>query len=491
MSKKTSKSALNLEKLEMKKIREMRSISSSLDSPDLGTMYTAAGKLMAYPAAKSLLPKAMSLLSTTDATLRKLVYRMAGRNIYGEYVPELFNSMKTINPAEREQVLQGVEELFLTVGSPKSSSEQKRWITSLSQVGHEHQATVFGIMASLGATGLKWVKSKIKNNIETVSIGTIPKLRAFEDKNRVELVKLLASASSKKKRELLPYICEVVESTTVKYLKSFLEEGKWQDRVHVAKAVGSVGITSATGLVMDIIADPDWRVKQELLESVNIPDSKFSSLVKVLSYLIGDSHSRVRGQADRLILELGITECLGSNLDVQRKKLEKQFRVQLLRGASANKDIDSMWLGVEVEDHPIPFISDDIEEEGVSLSDLQPASEEKETPEPSPKLDLMAALLKARTDAAPQEPIIPTSNEQDESGIEVEVSLPNTEKFMLTLKKLSKGKKRGVSLKRIKKECSSLEMSEEEVDEALAQLERDGLVYRSSSGTIKRVDIEL
>ncbi len=489
MSKKTSKSAPDLGKIEMKRIREMRSISISLDSPDLGTMYTAAGKLMSYTAAISLLPKAMSLLSTSDATLRRLVYRMAGRNIYGEYIPELFSTMKTINPAEREQVLQGIEELFQTVGSPSSASERKRWITALSQVGHEHQATVFGIMASLGITGIKWVKSRIKKNIEIISIGTIPKLRAFNDKDRIDLYKILTTAASKKKRELLPYICEVVEPSTVKYLKSFLVEGKWKDRVNVAKAVGGVGVTTTTGLVMDIVADPDWRVKQELLESINIPNSKFSSLVKVISYMIGDSHSRVRGQADRLILELGITECGGSKIETQRKKLEKQFRVQLLRGASANKDIESSWLGVEVEDHPIPFISEEGEEEGVSLLDLQPATEEKKEPA-SPKLDLMAALLKARVDSGPRESIIPSS-EAEEEELEVVSSLPNSEKFMQLLKKLSKGANRGVSLERIKKEASSHEMSEEEVEEALEQLERDGIVYRSSSGTIKRVDFEL
>ncbi len=480
---------MDISQIEMKKINEMRSISYSLDSPDLGTMYTSAAKLMSYPAAKSLLPKAMSLLATPDATLRRLVFRMAGRNIYGEYIPELFSSMKLINPAEREQVLQGIEELFQTTGSPSSSSEQKRWIVALSLVGHEHQATVFGIMASLGSAGLKWVKSKIKNSVETISIGTIPKLRAFDDNDRIELVKLLANAAAKKKRELLPYICEIVEPSTLKYLKPFLDEGKWQDRVHVARAIGNVGITSTTGIVMDIVADPDWRVKQELLESVNISDSKFSSLVKILSYMIGDSHSRVRGQADRLILELGVSECVGSKLETQRNKLQKQFRTQLLRGASANKDIYSRWLGVEVEEHPIPIISDEGEEEGVSLLDLQPIEKEEKTS--SPKLDLMAALLRAREDASPQESIIPSLDQEDDEELEFDSSLPNTEKFMLILKKLSKGAKRGVSLKRIRKEASSLEMSEEELDEALSELERDGLVYRSSSGTIKRVDIEL
>ena len=61
---------------------------------------------------------------------------------------------------------------------------------------------------------------------------------------------------------------------------------------------------------------------------------------------------------------------------------------------------------------------------------------------------------------------------------------------MQIIKKLTKGKKRGVSLEKIIDEASSLEMSKDEVEEALNQPEKDGIVYRSSSGTIKRVDIE-
>ncbi|MDF1540549.1 MAG: hypothetical protein P1Q69_16755, partial [Candidatus Thorarchaeota archaeon] len=269
----SKQSSLDLSKLELKRIREMKSISYSLDSPDLGTMYTAAAKLMRYPAAKALLPKAMSLLETPDATLRRLVFRMAGRNVYGEFIPELFKSMKHINPAEREQVLQGIEELFQTTGSPTSSSEQNRWINALATVGHEHQSTVFGIMAALGKSGTNWAKKRVRDNIETISIGTISKLGAFESKVRHDLIKIISASASKKKRELLPYLCDIVDSTSVKLLKPFLEEGKWQDRVHVAKAIGQIGITASTGLVMDIVADPDWRVKQEFLENINIQKS--------------------------------------------------------------------------------------------------------------------------------------------------------------------------------------------------------------------------
>ena len=480
---------IDLSKLELKRIREMRSISFSLDSPDVGTMYTAAAKLMSYPEAKSLLPKAMSLLETPDATLRRLVFRMAARNIYGEYIPELFSSIKHINPAEREQVLQGIEELFQTTGSPTSLSEQKRWIDALTTVGHEHQSTVFGIMASLGRSGIKWVKKRVKDNIETISIGTIPKFRAFESNVCNDLIKILSTSASKKKRELLPYLCDIAESASVKFLKPFLEEGKWQDRVHVARAIGKIGVTSTSGLVMDIVADPDWRVKQEFLEAINIEDSRFSSLVKILSYFVGDSHSRVRGQADKVILTMGVTTCGGSNLEAQRKKLEKQFRVQLLRAASTNRDIDSRWLDVEIEDHPIPFIPDEGDEEGLSLADLQPEPEKKEEPV-SPKLDLMAALLKAQDDSTPQPPLIPISMEEDNEEDDIGSGLPPTERFMHILKKLSKGKKKGVSLTRIKEHASSLEMSNEEVEEALVQLEKDGIVYRLKSGAIKRVDMD-
>jgi hypothetical protein len=165
-----------LRKMEMKKIREMRAISLSLDSPDLGTMYNAAGKLMTYPLGRSLLPKTMSLLGKGDATLRRLMYRTAGRNVYGKYVPELFESMSDINPAEREQVLQVIEEIFQTIGSPSSLPEQKRWMEALEEVGHEHQPTVFGIAATLGKTGARWAKSRIRK-IETISIGTIAETR--------------------------------------------------------------------------------------------------------------------------------------------------------------------------------------------------------------------------------------------------------------------------------------------------------------------------
>ncbi len=477
-------------KAERKKLRELRAIASSLDSPNLGEMYTAAGKLMTLQCGKSLLPKAMSLLDKGDETLRRLVYRSAGRNVYGKYIPELFEWMKRINPAEREQVLQVVEESFRTIGSPFSRQEVDAWINVLSNIGHEHQATVFGIMALLGDAGFKWAKKRIKNNIETISIGTIAKLGEFPPNVRTKLVRVAIGEATKRKPDLLPYLCEITDKSSLKYLRSFLESGNWQDRIHVARAIGRVGITSSKGIVMDIVADPDWRVKQELIESIDISRSNLSNVMKILSYMVADSHSRVRGQADRTILLLGCEPCKDMDLETQRVKLEKQFRTQLLRAAPKNRDIDSRWLGIEIDDHPIPILNESSDEPaGISLIDISSKTTEEKAVE-SPKSDLLAALLKAKEKAVLKEPIIPDVVEEVIVD-DIEMSLPATEKFMQVLKKLSGKSGRGVSLDRIKREASSLEMSEEEVDEALGQLEKDGIVYRSSRGTIKRVDIEL
>ena len=95
---------LDLTNLEMSKLRELKRIAGSLDSIELGALYGSAGQLVAHPVARSLLPKAMSLLNHDNQILRKLVFRMAGRNAYGVYLPELFRSMKTLNPAERDEI---------------------------------------------------------------------------------------------------------------------------------------------------------------------------------------------------------------------------------------------------------------------------------------------------------------------------------------------------------------------------------------------------
>ncbi|MHA1636967.1 MAG: hypothetical protein ACTSUB_03025, partial [Candidatus Thorarchaeota archaeon] len=238
-----------LAKIEMKKLREMRSISSSLDSPDLGAMYAAAGKSMTLETGKSLLPKTLSLLGSTDATMRRLVYRTAGRNVYGKYVTELFTSMNHINPAEREQVLQGIEELFNTTGTPTTTASVKIWLKALSSVGREHQATIFGIMIALGPQGIKWVTKRINDHIETIAFGTIPKLLLIPEKKKAAIIKTLCQKAANSKQDLLPYIAGILDKTTIRHLSPFLQNGNWQDRVIVAQTIGKLGITSSTGII--------------------------------------------------------------------------------------------------------------------------------------------------------------------------------------------------------------------------------------------------
>ncbi len=482
---------MDFEKAETKKIRELRSIYSNLDSPDLGVMYSSAGKLMMHETAKSLLPKTMALLDTNDATLRRLVFRTAGRNAYGKYISELFESMKNLNSAEREQVLQGIEESFSMIGPPVSKSEKKNWIEALKKLGREHQPTVFGLMILLGDPGIRWVRKRIRNHIETIQYGTIPKMLVMPRKKHSGIVKLLVQKSVKKKPELLPYICGIVDKKSVKHLSTYLVKGDWQDRAEVAATLGKIGITSASGLVMEIVADPDWRVKQALLENINIEESRFTSILKILGYMITDSHSRVRGQAERIMLQLGSIECHKSTLEKQRKRIEKKYRRQLLRAAGKNQDVDASWLGVEIIEDPIPYIEDgDLEEDdGVSLADLHRKDGEKE--EPKEKVDLMAALLQARKDASDgkresKEKSIPLEIDMDA----VDSSSPTTDRFLLILKKLSQNNTVEVTMDDLKEHGPEVELSAEEVVEALEELEKEGIVYRSSKGTVKRVDID-
>ena len=270
----------DLWKIEKKDLLQLRRTVQKIESPDLVLMYTGAGELITHHAGRGLLPKAMELLYAEDSTMRKLAFRMVGLNAFGPYIKELFTAMKNLNPAEREQVLQSIEEGFSINGGPSSTSERKRWVEALANLGREHQPTVFGLTVFLGLIGERWVKKRIRDHIETISLGSVPQLLAFPENTRNKLIKLLCKQSAEKKRDLLPYIGGIVDQNTVKYLTMFLRGGTWQERVEVAKAVSVLGIKSSTGIVMDLVADEDWRVKQELLENLSIEMSKFSSLLK-------------------------------------------------------------------------------------------------------------------------------------------------------------------------------------------------------------------
>jgi len=483
---------LDLVNLEMTKLRDLKRIAGSLDAFELGALYGAAGQLVAHPVARSLLPKVMSLLNDDNQILRKLVFRMAGRNAYGVYLPELFRSMTTLNPAEKEQVLQGIEEEFVQNGAPISNNARRQWIAALESLGVEHQPTVFGLMASLGPPGARWAMKKARDSIKTISLGTVPKVLAFPDGTRKKMIQLLCQMSAESKRELLPYICGIVDHTTSGYLTAFLRTTSWTDRMHVASAVGKLGIVSTRGIVMDLVADPDWRVKQGLLEHLHIALSKFSSVLRLLGYLVTDSHKRVRGLAERSLLMLGAETCFGSDLDSQRTKIMKRYRTQLLRAAPVNQDIDSQWLGIDYsETQSIPFIGENTgEPEGVSLVDIVPTEPKQATA--SAKLDLLSALLSAKKAASTN------STPPFSIGLKlapelkvIDQSLPPMQKFVTVLKQIAAEGDKNVPLDVLKERCSSSGLSDSQFEKALSKLEREGVVYRSKKGTVSYVDMDM
>ena len=504
MSKK--KGTLDLIALEKKALKELRKIAYDIDSPDIGTMYDAVGRLASHQVSRSLLPKAMELFDSADQNIKQAAFIVAGKNAYGVYTSEFFMSLKVLNPVEREQVFQGIQEMFSQTGGPESTIEQKRWIDALEDLGKEHQPTVFGLMRFLGEPGRRWITRQIRENIDDVSLGAVPALSVFPESTRKKLVKILSEIASKKRRDMLPYICGIVDQSTYNNLSVFLRGSKWQERVEIASAISKAGIKTASGFIMELVGDSNWQVKQALLENLNIKNSRFPSVSKILSFLVKETHTRVRGQAERTLLMLGSISCFDSTVSEQRKKLEKQYRTQLLKAARANKDLDAEWLGIEIEKvdpmHEIMTkvtvddesgVSDtpsEAEPVGLSLADLAaPSSIDEDTVlDKKDKSILLGALLGAQKKSI-EEPEQPA--EIDSLDLPLDPSIPPTSKFLLLLQRMSENVGKDVPVNDLLTKAEVSGMSEEEFEDAMEELEKQGIIYRSSKGTVSYVDIEL
>jgi hypothetical protein len=486
--------SLDLLTIEKQKLDELRDISWTSDSADLQKMYEAAAKLQSCDIGGSLLAKAMSLLDSKDQFVKKIAYRMSIRNVYGYYIPDFFIKIEEINPAEREQLFMNLEERFEYIGPPVTETEQKRWVDSLEKLGREHHPTVFGLMKYLGSIGTRWVTKRIRDNVKSLSLGAIQKISTYPEKTRKKMIKLLCEKAREEKRDLLPYIAGIIDTSTTRYLAPFLRSDDWQERAEVAKAVARAGITRASGMVMQIISDTDWRVKQAVADNVNFVTSKFSSITKILSYLVADSHTRVRHSAEKALLQLGSIPCIGSDIQKQRNKLLKQFRTQLLRAARVNKDVDSSWLGLDAaEEEPIPYIPETGEavgtEEpiGVSLADISTQKVKEEEPAKS-SLDLMAALLSKKEGSSSEtKPKETVSKEEGEFSSDMTI----TEQFLWILKHESEESGKKVRLSRLRKIAKAYGFTKKKFNDALTQLEKEGVVYRSGKGTISYVDMDL
>jgi len=413
---------LDVQNEEIKALETLQKIAWDIDSPNLGIMYDAVGRLAATRGGRLLLPKAMDLLTVKDRNVKQAAFTVAGKNAFGTYLDEFFIALKEMNPAEREQVLQGIQEMFNQTGGPTSALEHRNWIKNLEVLGREHQPVVFELMVTLGTAGKNWILRQIRSNIKGISLGAVPTLSMFPESDRKRIIGLLSKQAAKHRRDLIPYICGIIDQSTQSHLQIFLKKSTWQERVEIAKAIAATGIRSATGLVMDLVADTNWQVKQALLENLKIEDTKMPALFTVLSHLVAESHTRVRAQAERTLLLLGTEACESVTLKDQQKKLEKRFRSQLLKAAQANKDIDVKWLGIERKQlDPMTEIMErvssdidleDVQEasdsapEGVSLADF---TTEKSKPSESQineqeKSVLLSALLGAQKIAIEEQP---------------------------------------------------------------------------------------
>ena len=503
MSKK--KSTLDLQAQEKKALKVLKKIAYDIDSPDLGTMYDAVGRLASHDNGRSLLPKAMELLESPDQNVKQASFTVAGKYAFGEYTQEVFTSLKSLNPVEREQVLQGIQEKFNQTGGPESNDELKSWIRALEGLGKEHQPAVFGLMRSLGEPGKRWVTKQIDDNFENISLGAVPALSGFPDRTKKNLIKLLATTASKKRRDMLPYICGIVDQTTYSILSVFLKGSKWQERVEIATAVSNSGIRSTSGFVMELVGDSKWQVKQALLDNLNVRDSKFSTISKILSFLVKESHDRVRARAERTLLLLGSEKCDDTTITEQRVKLEKQYRTQLLRAAEANKELDAEWLGVDMKKiDPMHEIMKKVTEEeeddstiqtseepvGFSLADISSKAKDDGVPvvEGEDKSILLSALLGAQKKSigAPEEPA-----QIDSQDIPLDPTIPAPSKFLLLLQRMSETVGKDVPVNDLLTKAEESGMSEDEFEESMNELEKQGIIYRSSKGTVSYVDIEL
>jgi len=507
MSKKAKTSAYST--LERKFLKPLQKIAWDIDSPNVGTMYTAVGDLATVQFNRLLLPKAMDLLDAADRNVKQAAFTVAGKNMHGPYLAEFAKSLKEeMNPAEREQILQGIQETFTQTGGPTSVVEQKNWIKNLETLGKEHQPSVFGLMIGLGKPGKNWITKQIQDNIKGISLGAVPKISMFPENERKRLIKLLSEGAAKKRRDLLPYICGIVDEKTLKFLSVFLRKSEWQERVEISETVARIGITSSTGLIMELVADTKWQVKQGLLENLNLEGSKLTPILTVLSHLMAESHTRVRAQAERILLLLGLTSCEGVSLADQRKRLEKQFRSQLLKATRTNKDVDVQWLGIERDPtdpmadimkkiSPLeeqPETGESTGPEGVSLADFTRKKKEEpvetETEEQlneEDKSSLLSALLGAQKTGTQ----VPPVSIDDSEPQQYDSTIPYTSRFVLVLQKSSAEVGKEVPIDMLQSECEKAGLSNKEFKKALAELEEQGIIYRSSKKTVSYADMDL
>ncbi|MCK5390056.1 MAG: hypothetical protein KAJ36_06180, partial [Candidatus Thorarchaeota archaeon] len=130
----------------------------------------------------------------------------------------------------------------------------------------------------------------------------------------------------------------------------------------------------------------------------------------------------------------------------------------------------------------------DEDPEGVSLADFTKVEkhDNEEQLREEDKSVLLAALLGAQKSSKP-EPVIA----DDASSQEYDPTIPASSRFILVLQKLSERIGKEVSLEMIQTESEKAGLTEDEFNKALAELEEQGIIYRSGEDTVSYVDFEM
>jgi hypothetical protein len=168
--------------------------------------------------------------------------------------------------------------------------------------------------------------------------------------------------------------------------------------------------------------------------------------------------------------------------------------------------LDAEWLGIEIEKvdpmHEIMTkvtvdekagvldVSPEAEPVGLSLADLAaPSSTDEDTVlEEKDKSILLGALLGAQKKSM-EEPEQPP--EIDSQELPLDPTIPPTSKFLLLLQRMSDAVGKDVPVNDLLTKAEESGMSEKEFEDAMGELEKQGIIYRSSKGTVSYVDIEL
>ena len=135
---------------------------------------------------------------------------------------------------------------------------------------------------------------------------------------------------------------------------------------------------------------------------------------------------------------------------------------------------------VEIDDKPVGF----------TLADISSKTQSDDVPvvEGEDKSILLGALLGAQKKSVEE---TDTPSEIDSQDLPLDPTIPPTSRFLLLLQRMSESVGKDVPVNDLLTKCEESGMDEDEFENAMIELEKQGIIYRSSKGTVSYVDIEL